>query len=324
MRNLFICAFAVIYLLTACSGGSNGMNKTEEARFQSSLIDMNTFETDAEKFISFPIWFNDSIIKACHIHKITRDYFSFDPADTLEMKELYLEVPRERREYWFSEKGGLKELKISYFYDDQEIGAAHYVYLSEKDKHGFAKVMIKSDTNVVIDWDEKDMEFPVRTHQLIKESKKYIAYKDDQTGAFLFFMLNKKFWGPLSVDSILKPSHRDLVVLGSSYHPSKKYQVQNKVNERNVTKFVYYKKSKKIASIIREEYPFTIKRSILFDKNGRCTGFIDSTFTDNEFLTRTVSDIKMDKQKLPVKIVRKKLNQLNETGRIVIERIKYE
>ena len=31
MRNLFICAFAVIYLLTACSGGDNGMNKTEEA-----------------------------------------------------------------------------------------------------------------------------------------------------------------------------------------------------------------------------------------------------------------------------------------------------
>ena len=121
MRNLFICAFAVIYLLTACSGGESGMNKIEEARFQPSLFDMNTFETDAEKFISFPIWFNDSIIRAQHVHKITRDYFSFDPADTLEMKELYLEVPRERREYWFSENGGLKEMKISYFYDDQEI-----------------------------------------------------------------------------------------------------------------------------------------------------------------------------------------------------------
>lgn len=324
MRNLFICTLTVFYLLTACSEGAGGMNKNEEARYQPGLFDMITFETDAEKFISFPIWFNDSIIKARHIHKITRDYFSFDPADTLEIKELYLEVPRERREYWFSKNGNLKEMKISYFYDDQEIGAAHYVYSTDKDKNGFAKVMIKSDTNIVLDSDDKEMEFPVRTHQSMRETKKYLAYKDNHTGTYLYFMKDKKYWGPLSVDSILNPSRRDLIVLGNCFRPSKKYQVQNKVKERNVTKYLYYKATRKIETILREEYPFTIKRSILFDKYGVCTSFIDSTFTDNEFLTRTVSKIIMNKKNLPVKIVRTKQNQLNTTGRIVIERMKYE
>lgn len=324
MRNLFFFIALFLNLLTACTGGSNNALNLDKVNARQSVFRMNAYGTEAEKFISFPVWFNDSVIRANNISKITRDFYSFDPADTSEIAMLNSEVPREKREYWFNEFGQLKDFKVTYFYDDQEIGSVHYTYVSPKDKHGFAKVVIFADTNSVTDLEEKDMDFPFKIHEKAKETSKFIAYKDQQTGDYLFYMLNKKYWGPLSVDSILKPSSKDVIVLGTSYFPTKKYQVSNKVNEKDVTRFAYNSKSHVLEYIQKQDDPFENKRCFLYSKSGFCTGYIDSTFTDKVFLTRIVSEVKTDKKMKPIKIVHTKENQNNETGRIAVERISYE
>jgi len=324
MRNLFFFLALFLNLLTACTDGSNYALDLDKVNAHQSVFRMNAYGTEAEKFISFPVWFNDSVIRANNISKITRDFYSFDPADTSEIAMLTSEVPREKREYWFNEFGQLKDLKVTYFYDDQEIGSVHYTYVSPKDKHGFAKVVIFSDTNSVTDLEEKDMDFPFKIHEKAKETSKYLAYKDQQTGDYLFYMLDKKYWGPLSVDSILKPTRKDVIVLGTSYFPTKKYQVANKVNEKDVTRYAYNPKSHVLESIQKQDYPFENKRYFVYSKNGFCTGYIDSTFTDKVFLTRIVSEVQTDKKMKPIKIVHTKENQNNETGRIAVERISYE
>ena len=52
-------------------------------------------------------------------------------------------------------------------------------------------------------------------------------------------MLNKKYWGALSVDSILEPRPIDRVVLGSPHFPFKSYRVENKVKEKDVVEYRY-------------------------------------------------------------------------------------
>ncbi|MEN9998508.1 MAG: hypothetical protein RI922_1498 [Bacteroidota bacterium] len=324
MRNLFTFTALLLYLFTACSDRSVNELDIDKLKGQQSVFRMNSFGTDAEKFISFPVWFNDSIIKVNHIFKITRDFYSFDSDEANDFGSLNSEVPREKREYWFSENGQLKDLKVTYFYDDQEIGSVHYTYVSQKDHFGFAKVVVFSDTNTVIDIEEKDMDFPFKIHEKVKETSKYLAYRDQQTGDYLFFMLDKKYWGPLSVDSILEPTRNDIIVLGTSYYPVKKYQVSNKVNEKNVLQYSYNSKSRVLESIQKQDYPFDNKRSFTYNKKGFCTGYIDSTFTENVFLTRIISEVKTDKKMKPIKVVHTKKNQNNETGKIEVERISYE
>jgi len=86
----------------------------------------------------------------------------------------------------------------------------------------------------------------------------------------------------------------------------------------------YDKKTRMVTTIMHYEYPFEYKRSILYSSKGFCTGYIDSTFSGNEFLTRVISEMELGKSNKPVKITHRKENSQNRTGRISIELIKYE
>jgi hypothetical protein len=137
-------------------------------------------------------------------------------------------------------------------------------------------------------------------------------------------MLNKKYWGPLSIDSILGPMPKDIIVLGSPYVPAKQYSVENKVYENNVINYVYDKKTQIVKSINRQEYPFDLRRTLVYSKNGICEGYIDSTFSGDLFLTRTVAKMDLDKNNKPLRIVNRKENQHAKTGRIWVEIFAYE
>jgi hypothetical protein len=324
MRRLFVYFLAVVSVAYSCNTGS-GRNKDRELLGDSPFIfRMNVFATDAEKLISFPVWFNDSIVAAQGIKKITRDLHYIEMEDSSDLSDLSKEVPRERREYFFETNGQLKEMKVSYFYDDQEIGSVHFSYTGGKDPNGYCMVTADDPGK---EWDEvyeESMDFPYSIHLPIKQTDKYLAFRDAENGNYLFFMLNRKYWGPLSVDSILHPNYRDQVVLGNPYYPHKRYRVQNKVNEMDVRKVSYDKKTRLVTTIMRYEYPFEYKRSILYTKRGVCTGYVDSTFSGDEFLTRIISEMELDRKNNPVKITHRKENSLNGVGKISIELITYE
>lgn len=324
MRNLYVYIVTVVMIAAACSWNSGNRKGQEILGDSPFILRMNVFATDAEKLISFPVWFNDSIVSAQSVKKITRDLHFIDMEDSSDIGNLSKEVPRERREYFFLPNGQLSEMKVTYFYDDQEIGSMKFVYEGGKDINGYCKV-IATDPGVETDEIfEESMDFPYSIHQPEKQTDKFLAYRDVETGNYLFFMMNRKYWGPLSVDSILHPTYRDHVVLGNPYYPHKRYRVQNKVNEMDIRKVSYDKKTRLVTTIMRYEYPFEYKRSIQYTPKGVCTGYIDSTFSGSEFLTRVISEMELDKRNNPVKITHRKENSLSRTGRISIELITYE
>lgn len=311
-------------VLTACGGRKKAANIDGKNGQFPFIFNMNMVFTDAEKYLSFPLWFNDSLIAKNKVSKMTRSIYYIDIDDTLTMQNLSQEMPREKREYWFHPNGQMKQLKVSYFYDDEEIGHIVYAYSTMKDKNGFATVIKSAENALIAETENSSEDFPFRIHNMVKKTNKYLAYEDVESGDYLFYMLNQKYWGPLSVDSILSPTPKDIVVLGSPKFPTKQYSVQNKVNEKNVVQIEYNTRSKTVKKIIRQDYPFEQKRTILFSKQGLCTGYVDSTFSGNLFLTRTITDFEMDQRKNPIRIIHRKENQNNKTGRITVELFTYE
>lgn len=311
-------------LLSACNSRSKTLNTDDFSEKSSFLFRMNASFTDAEKFLSFPIWFNDSLVSKNKILKLTRSTYYIDIEDTMELSGLSNEIPREKKEYLFHPNGQVKQLKVSYFYDDEEIGHVVYLYTSMKDKFGFATVIKSAENQAETENDETSEDFPHYVHHLVKKTKKYLAFQDEESGNYLFYMLNKKYWGPLSIDSILGPMPKDIIVLGSPYVPAKQYSVENKVYENNVINYVYDKKTQIVKSINRQEYPFDLRRTLVYSKNGICEGYIDSTFSGDLFLTRTVAKMDLDKNNKPLRIVNRKENQHAKTGRIWVEIFAYE
>jgi hypothetical protein len=286
---------------------------------------MNAMFTEAEQNVSFPVWFNDSIVSKNKISKITRRFYVIEKDENEEDTKQEAMMPREKKEYFFGKSGQLERLNVLYFYDEQKIGNVSFVYQGNKDKYGFSDQLDEQE-------EDDDLNFYHAIHKKVKVTDKFLAFQQVQTGDYLFYMLNRKFWGPLSVDSILRPTPKDVIVLGNPYFPSKIYRVQNKVNEMDVQNFVYWSNTKtkhktnnkRIQMLIRQEYPFEYKRTILADKKGNCVAYIDSTFSQGKFLTRTLSEIHANTKNLPIKIVHKKQVKSTSSNRLSIEVLTYE
>ncbi len=314
----------IVFIFTACSESNKAVKQINSEKEAPFLFRMNAMFTDAEKFISFPVWFNDSLVSKFKIKKITRSLYFIELEDSNEINNLKNDIPREKREYWFFDNGQLRELNFSVFYDDEQIGNFSFLYKSLKDKYGYATVIEAKRLDNIETYEEENMDFPYKIHQKSKQTEKYLAYQDVESGNYLFYMLNKKHWGPLSIDTILKPTRKDIIVLGKPLLPSKQYRVINKVNERDVQQFKYNSISNRIETIIKQESPFENKRTLTYNPKGFCNGYIDSTFSGKLFLTRIVTEIKLDNLNRPIKVIHRKENQQDKTARISIELITYE
>ena len=157
---------------------------------KSSIFNLNTLLTDEENDVSFPIWFNDSIIKSKRLFKITRKTFLLNGRKENPFKTISGAVPREMREYYFSNQGVIIQLNVHYYYDDREIGSILFSYTGEQDAFGFSQVKRKtivtktakriSETHELFDPEERELDF--KMHVKRKGSRKYLAYQDMETG----------------------------------------------------------------------------------------------------------------------------------------------
>jgi len=249
--------------------------------------------SDAEQNVSFPIWFNDSIIKNQKIKQITRNIYPIS-------SEEEITSPKETRIYKFDELGGLSSVSIKKFYENMVVEDVTFKYSDVKDEMGYSNVEILQGEHQFEDVGDYSV------HNKEQYLDKFLVYSNANTSNYLFYMLNKKNWGALSVDSILNPTPEDQIVLGSTFKPHKMYQVHNTVSESNVVDLKYNKKGEVVTSISFEKYPFYYKRHISYTDKGFCTGFIDSTFSSDQYLMRTESTFEMNENRLPSKLIQKK------------------
>ena len=323
----------LISISTACSGDGNSLLSRSKKKYPVSLINLNTLLSEDENDVSFPTWFNDSIIKSHGITKIIRKSFQRNSMENDEIAGLSSTVPREIREYYFDEKGNLIQLNVHNYYDDREIGSVLFSYSGVKDRYGFStvkrNVFVSKTTKPFAENDEpldpEVRELDFRMHEKRKDYNKCLVYQDMETGDYLFFIPQKKYWGTLSVDSILAPNPKDVVIWGTPKHPTKKYQVSNKVYEKNVRLFNYQKGNyKTIQNWVKKDYPFDQKRDFLYTKKGFCNGYVDSTFSEDVYVTRVITEIQYNKKHEPIRVIHRKENPTNKAEFFSLETFEYE
>ena len=308
-RSLWVVLLSLI--LFSCKEGDQPFFHKEKIMTGPFVFKMDKCFGDEEYNLSFPNWFDDSIIKEYKIQTLTRNIYSV--SDEVDTTDLEL---RETRTYSFSKNGRLNGLQVTHYYDNQEVGSINF-NIKEVDEYGYANVTTSGPKLT------KEKEEIFSQYKMVSPEKythKYLAYHDAISGDYLFYVIDEEMYGPLSVDSILHPTKQDRIVLGSPRQPKKKYRVENTVNEADVVDYSY--QDGYILKISFDEYPFHIHRHINYDEKGRCVGFVDSTFSDDQFLTERTARFEMDKT-LPSKLIHENNSGASETGYYQIETFEY-
>ena len=309
--------------LASCSEGKKEDSSEEQSISPKPFVlNMQHFFTQSENFMSLPVWFEDSVIRSEKIFRLTRNIYhvSLNNVDESGSEDLDL---REVREYYFDRAGHTDSIRIEYFYDDHKIGIVTFHYPDESDQFGYHEKVVRI-LKIPGDGGLTPQELPFILLGTRWSSGKFLSYKDQGRWTRYHFMLDKKNFGPLSVDSVIHPGPDDFVFLGKPEKPQKMYQVINKVHERNVHLYTYFEGNGPLRTYIRHDYPFEIRRNVVYNSGGICTGYIDSTLSDKTYLSRTKSIFKLNNRNLPEKLERVKQNQESKTSLVSVEKYVYE
>lgn len=265
MKNWW--SIILIVILVACQNSSSkNKNKQEDKPAVFGLFNLTSMYSDAEQNVSFPVWFNDSIVREHQIAEITRLVYDVSSLDT---SENLIMLPKKKYTYQFQRDGSLKQLIVSNFYDDKIISSIKIVFSKFDPKTGYAITKINDE----LEYDHK--EFPFVRYNQISHKNQVGVYQNSETETNLFIVSDPKLSKPLAIDTLCNPTPEDIIVLGSFQFPTKKYSVQNLVEEMNVRTFNY--KNDNLISIDWKDDPFTISRTFHYSKKGICTGFDDVT-----------------------------------------------
>ncbi len=270
------------------------------------------FQEEIASQLNFPFWFNDSLIRLHNIREITRTtYGSYEvePGDTTSIETL----PKTEIIYRFSPQGKLLEITRIYYAEGLEIARNNYLIGEQPVNRYYAAEDTPFNTAPSMDY--------VRMTRVGKK-KNVLQFDDTDNDIRYHFFADKQFWGALSVDSIADPEPQDWIIHGTPERPVKRYQVHNTVTEKNVTHYQYLNENYP-KMITWSDYPFTQKRYFRYDRRGEFSGFIDSTFIDQSFVTRNVTTFIRDKWNRPTEIVHQKGHAASEASYRTIEKISY-
>lgn len=312
-----------LFVLFSCQ--SNGKPKTLVKRERPmSMINYQIMYSDLANEISFPMWFNDSLIARNKVSRVVRSIYprieGVKQVDTTAM------VPREQWEYYFREDGSIYRVSHRSFFDDQVISWFNFAYPKVKNTDFYRTVLKDSmvrfgSTDFLPSYDENQEDL-YHVYSLIEKEDKFTAFRNAETGNYLFLVSDKKLKNPLEIDRLLGPTPMDKIIIGDFPRPSKIYRVENKVIERDVLNFTYDRGV--ILRIDKQDYPFLTERSFLYNLQGHCTGYIDSVFSDEKYLTRIKTRFLLNKMNGPNTVIHEKQNPNDVGGFIYVENFRYE
>lgn len=303
-----IVAIAVLFFLIACGAGKSSKGKNANSSSHSSFFNLAHFYSESEQNLSFPIWFNDSIIESEGVFEITRSIYD----DTTIVPEE--QTLKKRIVYVFSSKGHLSSMNVSNHYDNKVISSVKVYFETFNEQTGYSRTRVNDNS------DYNHEEFPFVTYLMDEKTENYTSFIATETSNKLFIVPNEKLWRALIIDTLLHPQETDIVIYGSYQQPEKKYQVRNLVEEFNVRKYRY--KWLMLSEINWKDDPFKINRAYKYSKSGECIGFVESIFGLEKYVSAMHYDFHL-KKKLPQKVV-KKLFRNNEPVILSVEVFSYK
>lgn len=278
-------------------------NCTEKKKVPVSKIEITAdlihplyFQEEVSSLINFPFWFNDSIVAGQKIKQLTITSFKGVISDTGSYNDSDDETfPKRTIIYTFNQSGRMVQMQVTDFSEGIVISNQSF-QIGKPGSLGYCEVIQKDNLYGV-----ENNTFTYKTHKITPD---YAAFTASNDLDLIHFILNKNYFGPLSVDSIANPLPNDWIILGKPDRPEKRYKVRNKVKEKFISNYSYYS-SNYPKVISNEDYPFFKKRYFNYSK-GHFTGYLDSTFIDETFVTSVKSFIYYNSKRLPQKMVHKK------------------
>lgn len=298
MKRIYF--FAFILLLACSSNESNPNNRSTSRKLEPGIFNLAVMFGDAERNVSFPIWFNDSIISARRIQTVIRTIY-LDFESELQDDESFL--PQKKYEYHFNKDGRMTEMVVSSYYDNKLVGSVKTRFSKFDARTGYAITSINDE----LDFDHKD--FPFLQFLATNNSKKCQTFKEKTSNQRLFIVSDKAHWKPVVIDTLCSPSDNDYIIHGTYKIPYKKYRVKNIVEERDVK--IYSYENDVLVGISWSEAPFDFRRTISFDAQGICVGFVDSTFSMGGFVATNKTKFDL-KEKLPITVTKNVVQEKTE------------
>lgn len=324
MARTFYFSLLALTLFSCGAGDASEHEPVKRRQWINPLFFNDNFDSE----LSFPGWFDDSLVRSNGITRITKRIFPRISGDTSVISQKNA-MPREKREYYFDGNGFVDKLVIYYYFDDREIARASFMYRGNMDNNGFRTAIpltfeYLSDEGISDFRTEfqSEREYNFVVYRFLKDHRKYISYQDVETKDRLLFLKQRKYWGALSVDSILKPAPGDWVIWGTARKPYKRYRVENKVKEKEVSLYRYWR-SGVLKERIVQDYPFESHRSYQYDRSNRWVSYIDSTFSEDVFITRTENLFEFDAKGRPVVVRHQKVNGTDQPF-FYLETISYD
>lgn len=281
---------ALLILLLAGSCAERKKIKAESVQVKATLIHPFFFQEEVLQLVNFPFWFNDSIIRANKIQTIKHIIFG-SALDLDDSNDRIEELPKKTVVYTFNEQGKLTGMQQTIF--SEGIIISNQSFKVKQTRNPVFSYIIPAEEHLGMDH-SLFMLIPMKRKTNVQQ------FDNEQYNERYHFITNKKYFGALSVDSIAHPETNDWIILGSPTRPTKKYKVKNKVREYQVSNYHYWNSNfpKQIES---DEFPFIRKRTFSYS-GGLFTGYVDSTFIDEEFITKISTVIYYDKKQLPVHV----------------------
>ena len=285
---VFILLAGIFLTSIGCSDVIRRKKRSEKTTMQPFVFRMNYFLADGERDVSFPVWFNDTLIQQNRIKTLIHRTMLETDTKNNEMRAI--------RIFRFDEQGRLLVVQRKKFYENVLVENVTFKYNGVIDEKGFASVEIidSMNPNEVSKYNNYDKEL---------YHKEYIVYNHAVSGDYFFCVLDENLYEIVSVDSLFNPTPRDVIQYGGPKKPIRRFQVENLVNEKNVTVYRYFNGSDLLRRVEFDNYPFYVKKEVSVSKSGLCSGYVDSTFSEGKYLNRTVSKFSFNKDQLPVKLV---------------------
>lgn len=320
----------MIFGLSLFSCGDEEAILHEEPRAKEQWLNPIFYDSDFEHELNFPHFFSDSFIRARGVIQIERSIYSGSQMLQSEEEKNIRNIPREQIIYSFDSQGQVEQIVFSDNIDDREITRNVFGYKGEIDQSGYRYVELLSYKTSF----PKANEDQFSTNRNPETHGQYLWYEPPVHTAKMSYFKQKekqeklivipswKFWGPLSVDTIAHPQEVDWIILGKVTRPHRRYKVKNVVEESNTHQYQYYRTGA-LKRMIRNDYPIEQHRSFLYNEQERWIGYIDSSFTEKQFLSRTVHDILYDEENKPIEIIHRKMIA-DKQGYTFRETLRYE
>ena len=311
MSNKLVCLFALLSILVlSCKSKPENKSVAAKIDYQRSLINFSIYNSEYENWMSFPVWFNDSLVAKYDIEAITREVFSQGVEDTSIYTNEFLD---KRWHYVFNPDGTISSVDVSVIYDAKTISEIQFKYKGFDRKTGYAQVLVSEKE--LADYEN----LPYVIHNKNGNHNFWSSYTEWSNQHQVFILNNRDHWKSLVIDSMLHPKPVDYIFWGGLIRPERSYNVSNLVEESNVRNFTYNKQM--LMEIERVEDPFVVKRSFQHNANGRLTDIVDSTFSMGGFVSSAVVHIDYQDH-LPV-MVTKSLVKKDQEKIIYREKLGY-